>query len=102
MEEKREQKGFKTHVLLPIIFILTTIVAVMFLVVDDFLNDMSPFVIWLYFGVALSYISVAIVDLFINKERSNKNKVFVIVMAILSFIAVILYMIFYLIAKGRM
>ena len=25
MEEKREQKGFKTHVLLPIIFILTTI-----------------------------------------------------------------------------
>ena len=76
--EKIEQKSFKTHILLPVIFVLTVAVAIMFIAVKDFLVDMSPLVIWLYFGVVLSYTAVAIVDLFINKERSIKNKIFII------------------------
>ena len=100
--EKIEQKSFKTHILLPVIFVLTVAVAIMFIAVKDFLVDMSPLVIWLYFGVVLSYTAVAIVDLFINKERSKKNKIFIIIMAVLVFISACLYVTFYLIAKGRM
>lgn len=101
MEEKREQKSFKTHILLPIIFVLTLAVAIMFVAVKDFIVDMSPLVVWLYFGVVLAYTAVAIFDLFINKERSKKNKIFVIIMAVFVIVSAILYAIFYLIAKGN-
>ena len=67
--------------------------------IEDFIVDLSPFIVWLYFGVVLAYVAVAILDLFINKEKSKKLKVFVIIMASLTIIASILYVVFYLIAK---
>lgn len=102
MEENKQaiqQRSFKTHILLPIIFAITLAVAIMFIAIEDFIVDLSPFIVWLYFGVVLAYVAVAILDLFINKEKSKKLKVFVIIMASLTIIASILYVVFYLIAK---
>lgn len=101
METKQEMKPFKTHILLPIIFILTLVVAIFFVADKTFIVDMSPFVVWLYFAMVVTYIGVSIFDLFINKNRSKNSIIFIVVFEVLSTIAIILYLIFYLIAKGR-
>ena len=98
-EPKRIYPNFKTHILLPVLFILTTAIAVCFLAVEDFLVGIGPVVIWLYFAVSLAYSILAIVDVFINKEKSKKLKIFVLIMSALAVISNILYFVFYLIAR---
>lgn len=100
-QQESQMKPFKTHIILPILFIITLTVAIVFLAVKDFIVDLNQLVIWLFFAVSLIYIGVAITDLFINKQRGKKQKIFIIVMCALCFVASMLYMIFYLIAKGR-
>ena len=100
-KQEIQQKAFKTHILLPFIFIITIAVAIMFITVKDFIVDLSPFIVWLYFGVVLAYVGVAILDLIINKERGKKLKIFIVIMSVLAIIASILYATFYLIAKNK-
>lgn len=99
--ELKDAKVFKTHILLPVIFIITTAVAVCFVAVDDFVVDLSPLIVWLYFGVVNAYIIVALLDLLIHKERGKKQKIFIIVMMVLSLISSVAYATLYLLAKGR-
>lgn len=101
MDETKELKPFKTHILLPIIFILTLVVAILFVADKTFIIDMEPFVVWLYFSMVVIYLGVSVFDLFTNKNRSKNTKIFIVIFAVLSLIAIILYLIFYLIAKGR-
>lgn len=100
-KQEIQQKAFKTHILLPFIFIITIAVAIMFITVKDFIVDLSPFIVWLYFGVVLAYVAVAILDLIVNKERGKKQKIFIVIMSALAIIASILYATFYLIAKSK-
>lgn len=100
-EQESQMKPFKTQIILPILFIITLTVAILFLAVKDFIVDLNQLVIWLFFAVSIIYIGVAILDLFLYKQREKKQKVFIITMCALCFIASILYMVFYLIAKGR-
>ena len=101
MEEKKEMKPFKTHVLLPIIFVFSLVVAILFIADKTFIKDIDGFVVWLYFVIVLFYIGVSIFDLIINKNRSKKMVGFIIAFIVLSAIAITLYLVFYLIAKGR-
>ena len=100
-KQEIQQRTFKTHILLPFIFIITIAVAIMFIAVKDFIVDLSPFIVWLYFGVVLAYVAVAILDLIVNKERGKKQKIFIVIMSVLAIIASILYATFYLIAKSK-
>ena len=101
MDETKELKPFKTHILLPIIFILTLVVAILFIADKTFIIDIEPFVVWLYFAMVVIYLGVSVFDLFTNKNRSKNTKIFIVIFAILSLVAIILYLVFYLIAKGR-
>ena len=100
MEEKQlKTTGFKSHILLPIIFVLTLTVAILFVASDAFMEGLDAFIIWLYFAVCVIYVCIALTDCFINKDKSQKQKNFIILMSILTIIAAILYVVFYLIAK---
>ena len=106
MEEKQEvlkkvYPKFKSQIILPIIFALTLLVGICFLAVKDFIKDLSPIVVWLYFAVSIAYSIIAIYDAIVNKERVKKQKIFILIMCVLSIIASILYAIFFIIAKGR-
>ena len=93
--------SFKSHILLPVLFTLTLLVAILFVAVKDFIEGLEPFIIWFYFGIVLAYLAIAIYDLITNKEKSKQNKTFVLIMIILTVIAEVLYAVFYLIAQGR-
>lgn len=99
-EVKTPVMNLKSQILLPLIFILTLVIGICFVAVDDFTKDLSPIIVWIFFGVCLAYSVVAIVDTFISKEQKKpKQIVFIKVMAVLSIISTILYCVLYLIAK---
>lgn len=100
-EPKRIYPNFKSHIILPVIFVLTTLVAIFFIVDDDFIVDLSPIIIWFYFSVVVLYTAVAFLDNFLNKERTKKQKIWIMIMAGLTMIAAALYLVFYILAKGR-
>lgn len=93
--------SFKSHILLPVLFLLTLLVAILFVAIEDFIDGLEPFIIWFYFGIVMAYLAISIFDLITNKEKNKKLKTFVLVMIILTFVAEILYAIFFIIAKGR-
>ena len=100
MDNKQNNSpSFKSHILLPIIFILTLVVAILFIASDRFIEGLDAFIIWFYFAICIIYVVIALIDCFLNKEKSQKQKNFIILMSILSIIAAILYIVFYLIAK---
>lgn len=102
MENSKDNNiGFKSHILLPVLFVLTLTVAILFVAVNNFINGLEPFIIWFYFAIVMLYLVVAIFDLITNKEKSKKSKRFVLIMIILTFVAEVLYAIFYLIANGK-
>lgn len=90
---------FKSHIVLPFMSIFTLGVAICFLVVDDFTVELNKFIVWFYFAINLIYIGISIFDINVNKEKSNKQKMFVAIMCVIDFIATILYAVFFLIAK---
>lgn len=93
--------SFKSHILLPVLCFLTLLVAILFIAVDDFINGLEPLIIWLYFGIVIAYLAIAIFDIITNKTKSKKMKNYIIVMISLTFISEILYAIFYIIARGK-
>ena len=105
MKENNQQqttlKQFKTHILLPFIFVITLAVAIMFISVKDFVTDLTPLIVYFYFGVSVAYSAIAILDLFVYKNKTKGLKIFVLTMIILNVIASGLYLTFYLIANGR-
>ncbi len=100
-EPKKVYPNFKSHVLLPVIFVLTLAVAILFVANEDFIVDLSPFIIWFYFSVVILYLIVAIIDMILNKERTKKKKIWITIMIGCTLIAAVLYLVFYFIAKGR-
>ena len=99
LENKTPVINLKSHILLPVIFILTLSIGICFVAVKDFTKDLSSIVVWIFFVVCLAYSILAIVDLYLSKEKSKKQKDFIKVMAILSIISTIAFIILYLIAK---
>ena len=99
--EKKAVIKFKSHIVLPLIIILSLVTAICLLAVEEFTDGLSPIVIYLYFSVAVLYTFLSVYDLFVNKEREKKAKVFITVLIALAFVSEILYLVFYLIAKGR-
>lgn len=100
-ENYKNQTGYslKTHIIIPTNFISTLAVAICFISIKGFTNDLSPVVVWFYFAVSILATAAAIIDIKINKEKSSKSKQFVAVMCGLNIIATILYVVFYLIVK---
>lgn len=98
-ETKQKAINFKSHILLPVIFAITLTIAIMFATADDFIDDLSPFVVYLFFAVGIFYSITAIIDNKMSQEKTKKTKMFVYVMTILTFISSALYLIFYLINK---
>ena len=98
-ELQNKVPSIKSHILLPIIFALTLTVAILFIASDDFLDGTDAFIIWLYFSICLIYVGLSLMDCYHNKDKKEKEKKFVIIMAVLSVIALILYAVFYLMAK---
>lgn len=98
-EPKVVYPNFKTHILLPVIFILTLVVAICFIAIDDFTEGLGNIIVWFYFGVVIAYCVVAIVDLKLNKDRTRKMRTFIITMLVLTFIAAILYATFFIIGR---
>ena len=90
---------FKSHIIVPFMFVFTLAVAICFATIKGFTYDLNKVIVWFYFAINLIYIGIALYDLYINKEKSQKQKRFVAVMCALDFIATILYAIFYIIAK---
>lgn len=100
LENKTPVMNLKSHILLPVIFILTIAISICFLVVEDFTKDLNPIIVWIFFGVCLAYSVVAIIDTYISKEQKKENQIkFIKVMAILSIISTIAYAVIYLIIK---
>ena len=101
MEEKKIENTIdtKSHILLPVIFLLTLIIAILFLASDSFMEGLSPIMVWFFFAVCLIYISIALFDCYKNTTKTQKQKSFIIIMSILSTISTILFIVFYLIAK---
>ena len=97
--DSKNNISFKSHILLPVLFVLTLTFAIMFVAISGFNEGLSPLVIWFYFGVVLAYSIIAIVDNFVQKEKSKWKKIFSNIMAILTIAVDILYCIFYLITK---
>lgn len=91
--------SFKSHILLPVLFVLTLTLAILFKAIYNFTEGLSPIIIWFYFGVVFAYSIVAIIDNFYNKEKEKKMKIFTNVMAILTIASDALYCIFYLLVK---
>lgn len=100
LENKTPVMNLKSHILLPVIFILTIAISICFLVVEDFTKDLNAIIVWIFFGVCLAYSVVAIIDTYISKEQKKENQIkFIKVMAILSIISTIAYAVIYLIIK---
>ena len=100
LENKTPVMNLKSHILLPVIFILTVAISICFLVVDDFTKDLNTIIVWIFFGVCLAYSVVAIIDTYISKEQKKENQIkFIKVMAVLSIFSTIAYAIIYLIVK---
>ena len=100
LENKTPVMNLKSHILLPVIFILTVAISICFLVVEDFTKDLNAIIVWIFFGVCLAYSVVAIIDTYISKEQKKENQIkFIKVMAILSIISTIAYAVIYLIIK---
>ena len=99
LENKNIVINLKSHILLPVIFILTLTIGICFVAVKGFTKDLNAIIVWVFFAVCLAYSILAIVDIFLSNEKSKKQKDFIKVMAILSIISTITYIILYLIAK---
>ena len=91
--------NLKSQILLPVIFILTLVIGICFVAVKDFKEDLSAVVVWVFFSVCLVYSIMAIVDIFISKEKSIKLKRFILVMSILSILSTISFIILFLVSK---
>lgn len=98
-ENKQKAINFKSHILLPVIFIITLVLSIMFAAVDGFTDDLSPLVIYFFFAVGLFYNITAIIDAKMSEEKSKKTKTFIYIMSILTAISSILYLVFYLLNK---
>lgn len=98
-EPKKVYPNFKTHIILPFIFILTTVVAICFVAINDFVVEQSKIVIWFYFGVVLAYCALAIFDIVTNKDKSKKIKIFTIVMLSLVLLSCILYVVLFIVGS---
>lgn len=96
-EEKRDL--IKSYIILPLIFVLSLTVGIFFIAQDGFIEGLNPLIIWFYFAVTIIYNAIAVFDLFYNKERSKKGKIFITIFSILAFISSGLFIAFYLIAK---
>ena len=96
--EKTTMK-FKSHIVLPFITIFTLAVGICFIAVDGFTYGLNQIIVWFYFSLNLIYMGISIYDLKVNKEKTNKQKMFVAIMCAVDFIATILYAVFFLIAK---
>ena len=99
LENKSSVLNLKSQILLPVIFILTLSIGICFLAVDRFNEDLNPIIVWIFFGVCIAYIAVAVVDTFISKEKKEKQITFIRVMSALSTISTICFIVFYLISK---
>lgn len=91
--------NFKSQIIVPLIFVVTTVVAILFATSKSFTEDLNPFIIWFYFTIVIGYLVVAIIEAIKSKEKSGKTKKFIYVMSVLSAISAILYIVFYLIFK---
>ena len=91
----------KSQIILPLIFILSLTFGIMFVAVPNYLEDISHFIVWFYFGVAMLYTIIAAVDIFINKDRKKPLKIFIIIFTILALIATIFNIVFFFIGKGK-
>ncbi len=91
----------KTHIVLPFLFILTLTISICMLTIDDFTLELSGFIVWFYVIICMFYCAIAIFDLFYNKQREKKQKIFISLMSILTIIACVLYIIFYLMVRGK-
>lgn len=103
MENKQNTQpssmNFKTHIIVPFIFVITTVVAILLATSISFRDGLEPFIIWFYFSIVVCYLIVAIIEAYKSKEKSKKRKKFIYVMSALSFISAILYIVFYLVFK---
>ena len=90
---------FKSHIVLPFITIFTIAVAICFIAVKGFTYDLNQIIVWFFFAINLIYIAISIFDLYVNKEKSKNQKVFVSVMCVVDFVATVLYAVFFLMAK---
>ena len=75
LENKTPVMNLKSHILLPVIFILTIAISICFLVVEDFTKDLNAIIVWVFFGVCLAYSVVAIIDTYISKEQKKENQI---------------------------
>ena len=98
-ENKPASLNFKSQILLPVLFIISLIVAIMFASVDGFIEELNAAVVWVFFAVGVLYLAVATYDLITSKEKTRKTKMFIFVMEILTTISLILYLVFYLVFK---
>lgn len=90
---------FKSHIVLPFMCVFTLAIGVCFAAIKGFTYDLNKLIVWFYFAINLIYIGISLFDLYINKEKSKKQKTFVAVMCALDFIATILYAVFFITAK---
>lgn len=97
LEKKNENKefGLKSQIIIPIFFALTVIVTIFIIAKEDFSDGLAPFVVWTYFGVLLAYCGISIFDVCVKKERAKSEKIFILVMAILTIIASVCFVVFY-------
>ena len=100
-EPRIEYNVLKSHILLPVIFVISLAVAIMFLAVKDFTVDIKDWIVWFYVGISILYVVASIIDLIKGKERKKGLQAFIAVMIILNIIASTLFVTFFLIAKGR-
>ena len=70
-QNKQESYSFKTHLVIPANFVITLAVAICFVAVKNFTDDLSPIVIWFYFAISVLATFVAIFDLKVNKEKNK-------------------------------
>ena len=91
--------NFKSHIIVPFIFVITTIVAILFAASDSFIEGLEPFIVWFYFAIVIAYLIVAVIEARKSNEKSEKRKNFIYVMALLSSVSAVHYIVFYLIFK---
>ena len=100
LENKTPVMNLKSHILLPVIFILTVAISICFLAIEDFIKDLNAIIVWVFFAVCLAYSIVAIIDTYISKEQKSEKQIkFIKVMAVLSIVSTIAYAVIYLIVK---
>ena len=80
---------------LPILFVLLTVLAICFKAVKDFKKDLNLVIVWALFVVVLLYCAVSIVDAILS--RKGKMRKYLIIMASLVAISDLVFIIlFYL------